>query len=123
MQLKLSPAEEQLMEIIWSKKRIFMKEILLSYPEPKPAASTVATLLKRIQVKGYVDFKLYGNSREYFPLIKKNKYFKGKMKEMVNNFFGGSDVAFASFFAEESKMNKQELEDLKALIERKIRDK
>lgn len=122
MPVKLSQTEEQLMEMIWENKKLFMKEIMEAYPEPKPAASTVATLLKRMQVKGYVDFKLFGNSRQYFPLIRKKKYFKDKMKNLVNNFFGGSNAAFASFFAEESKMNTQELKELKALIERKIKD-
>ena len=112
MSVKLSQSEEQVMEIIWSSKKPFMKEIMEAYPEPKPAPSTVATLLKRMQTKGYVDFKLFGNSRQYFPLIKKKKYFKDKMKVMVNNFFGGSNAAFASFFEEESKMNKEELEEL-----------
>ena len=121
MSLRLSPTEEQLMEIIWKNKKAFMKEILEAYDEPKPAASTIATLLKRMQNKGYVDFKLYGNSREYYPLIKKKKYFKEKMKEMVNNFFGGSNAAFASFFTEESKMNQEELKALKELIDAKIK--
>jgi len=122
MSLKLTPAEEQLMKILWASNKIFMKEILASYDDPKPAPSTVATLLKRMQSKGFVDYKLYGNSREYFPLIKKNSYFGGKVQEMINKFFGGSDVAFASFFTEESKMNKEELEELKILIEQKIKE-
>jgi len=119
---KLSPTEEQLMEIIWSHDQIFMKEILLAYDEPKPAASTIATLLKRMKNKGFIDFELFGNSRRYHPLVPKRTYFKDKMKELVNNFFGGSNAAFASFFAEESSMNQDELQELKELIESKIKE-
>ena len=72
--------------------------------------------------KGFVDFKLYGNSRQYYPTVRKNKYFREKLGSLVNDFFGGSKTAFASFFAEESKMTTDELNQLKALIERKINE-
>ena len=121
MRNKLSVSEEQLMEIIWSHEQIFMKEILEAHDEPKPAPSTVATLLKRMRVKGYIDYDMFGNSRRYHPIVPKRIYFKDKMKEMVNNFFGGSNAAFASFFAEESSMNQDELQQLKELIESKIK--
>ena len=118
---KLSTTEEQLMEIIWTHEQMFMKEILRAYDDPKPAASTIATLLKRMKTKGYIDFELFGNSRRYHPVIPKRTYFKDKMKDMVNNFFGGSNAAFASFFAEESSMDQDELQQLKELIESKIK--
>jgi predicted transcriptional regulator len=44
----------------------FMKDILEEYAEPKPAATTIATLLKRMQNKDLIGYKTYGNSREYF---------------------------------------------------------
>ena len=120
--IRLSPTEEYLMEIIWTHRKVFMKEIIESYPDPKPAPSTISTLLKRMRDKGFVNFKLYGNSRQYFPLVTKRKYFKNKLGALVNNFFGGSNAAFASFFAEESNMTKEELNELKELIQRKIQD-
>lgn len=49
--MKLSKSEEKLMELIWSNQPIFMKELLEIIPAPKPAPSTVATLLKRMQQK------------------------------------------------------------------------
>lgn len=49
-----------------------MKVILDAYPEPKPATTTVATLLKRLLEKGAISFNLYGNSQEYYPLVNKS---------------------------------------------------
>ena len=119
--MNLSNAEEQLMNLIWEKGRAFMKDILESYPEPKPASTTVATLLKRLQEKGAIAFELFGNSREYFPLVNKNDYFSKKVNVMIKDFFNDSPAQFASFFAKETTMDTQELEALKKIIEEQLK--
>ena len=88
--MNLSKSEEQLMEFIWRGKRVYMKDLLAMYPDPKPAYTTVATLLKRMQEKGVISYKLYGNSREYFPLIKKSDYFSKHVSGLIQNFFNNS---------------------------------
>ncbi len=72
---QLSKTEEQLMEYIWKHGKVFMKDLIDCYPEPKPASTTIATLLKRMQDKGFIGYTFYGNSREYYPLIEKSNYF------------------------------------------------
>lgn len=121
--MNLSNAEEQLMNLIWRRGSAFMKDILDDYPEPKPAPTTVATLLKRLTEKGAVSFRTFGNSREYFPLIDKSGYFAKKVNELVKNFFNDSPSQFASFFARETSMNTQQLESLKAIIEEQLKSK
>ena len=69
--MQLSNAEEHLMQILWKKKRAIMKDIIEAYQDPKPATTTVATLLKRMQDKQFIDYVQQGRSREYFPLVKK----------------------------------------------------
>lgn len=118
--MNLSKKEEELMEIIWQEKKPFLKDIIDKYPEPKPATTTVATLLKRMQEKGVVDFELFGNSRQYFALIKKEDYFSKQMKGMIQNFFGNSALQFASFFTSSSNLSEKELEDLKTIVNREI---
>jgi BlaI family transcriptional regulator, penicillinase repressor len=71
--MKLSKTEERLMELIWRNEKVFLKDLIDSYPDPKPAPSTIATLLKRMQDKGFVGYKLYGNSRQYYPLVKQGR--------------------------------------------------
>ena len=101
--MKLAKTEEIVMEIIWKEEKAFMKDILDQYPEPKAAPSTVATLLKRMQQKGFVGYKLFGNSREYYPLVKKDNYFRKHMKGIVKDYFGNSSLKFASFFTTAKK--------------------
>jgi len=121
--MKLSKTEEQLMEYIWNGGRVFMKDLIESYPDPKPAASTIATLLKRMQDKGYVGYETFGNSRQYYPVVKKEDYFSKHVSTIVKDFFDDSALQFASFFARTSNMSASELENLKEIIEQEIKKK
>jgi len=121
--MKLSKAEEQLMEIIWQHEHVFMKDIIESYPDPKPASTTIATLLKRMQAKGFVSYELYGNSRQYNALVKKEDYFSKHVKDIIKDFFGSSALQFASFFTANSNLTESELEDLKNIVEQEINKK
>ena len=119
---KLTDAEKDLMEIIWQKKTAFMKDIMEEYHEPKPANTTIATLLKRMQNKDLIGYKTYGNSREYFPKVSKEVYFKEEMTSMIDKFFNSSASQFASFFTSNTKMSQSELKQLRDLIDQKIED-
>jgi len=121
--VQLSKTEEQLMQYLWTLERAFMKDLLDSYAEPKPATTTVATLLKRMIDKGFVAYKLYGKSREYYPLVRKKDYFSKHMNTMIKTFFDDSASQFASFFTKETNLSKEELEDLKSLIDSEIKKK
>ncbi|KFE98389.1 penicillinase repressor [Chryseobacterium formosense] len=121
-EIKLTNSEKTLMDILWEKEKAFMKDILETYPEPKPAATTVATLLKRMQNKDLVGFTLYGNSREYFPKVAKGEYFKEEMTSMIDRFFNSSVTQFASFFTSNSKLTQKQLKELRDIIDKEIKD-
>lgn len=121
--MELSKKEEELMEIIWRLEHSFMRDILDEYSEPKPAATTVATLLKRLQGKKFIDFETFGNSRRYFAKVKKDKYFSKQLKGLIENFFNNSAIQFASFFTSSTNLTKKELEDLKKLVDKEIQKK
>ena len=121
--MKLSKSEEELMNILWKQKKAFMKDLLDGYQDPKPATTTVATLLKRMSDKGFVAYKSYGRSREYYPLVKKKDYFSNYVNGLIKNFFDDSASQFASFFTKETNLSKEELEELKELIDEQIKKK
>ncbi|MGN7515205.1 MAG: BlaI/MecI/CopY family transcriptional regulator [Allomuricauda sp.] len=121
--MQLSKSEEELMNIVWKLKKAFMKDLLDAYPEPKPATTTVATLLKRMADKGFVAYKIIGRSREYYPLVKKKDYFSKHVNGLIKNFFNDSASQFASFFTQETNLSKSELEELKKLIDNEIKKK
>jgi predicted transcriptional regulator len=121
--MQLTNAEEQLMQILWKQERAFMKDLIDAYKDPKPATTTIATLLKRMQDKNFVDYIQYGRSREYFPMVKKKDYFSKHVNGLIKNFFNDSPSQFASFFTEETNLSKKELRELKSIIDSEIKKK
>jgi BlaI family transcriptional regulator, penicillinase repressor len=121
--MQLSKTEEKIMELIWKKEKVFFKDLIDCFPEPKPAQTTVATLLKRMQDKGFVGYTLFGNSRQYYPLVKKTDYFSKHVNGIIKNYFGDSALQFASFFTTTSNLTTSELKDLKKIIDQEIKRK
>lgn len=121
--MKLSRSEEELMNYLWEFKKAFLKELLEAYPEPKPATTTVSTLLKRMQEKNFVGYDMVGSMRQYFPLVSKENYFAKHIKGLIKNFFNDSPSQFASFFAKKADLSEAELEELKKLIENELTKK
>ncbi|MFV8332002.1 MULTISPECIES: BlaI/MecI/CopY family transcriptional regulator [Flavobacterium] len=117
---QLTNAEEQVMEHLWKLEKAFMKDLLEAYPKPKPATTTIATLLKRMIDKQFVAYTEFGNSREYYPLVKKTDYFSKHVNGLISNFFNNSASQFASFFTTETNLSQTELEDLKKIIDSEI---
>jgi len=119
--MALSKTEELLIKHLWSLERAYMKDLIQCYDDPKPAATTIATLLKRMKDKGYVDYKTEGRSRLYYATIKKEDYVGGQLKGFMNNFFEDSATQFASFFTKKTRMSTEELEQLKEIIDLQIK--
>ena len=118
--MHLPKAEEQLMEFIWKQEKVFMKDLIELYPEPKPASTTLATLLKRMQEKGFVGYTLYGNSRQYHALVKKEDYFSNQVSGLIKTHFDNSALQFASFFTKTAELTADELESLRRIIDKKL---
>lgn len=116
---ELTKAEEQVMQYLWNLQKGFLKDIVDQFEEPKPAYTTVSTVIRVLVKKEFIGYNAYGKTHEYYPLISKNDYFKNHVKGIVNNFFHGSTPEFASFFAND-QLNLTELEEIKQLIENRI---
>jgi len=78
---------------------------------------------KRMQDKGFVGYTLFGNSRQYYPLVKKTDYFSKHVKDIIKDYFDNSPLQFASFFTSTSNLTAAQLEDLKKIIDREIKKK
>ena len=120
---ELTRAEEEIMQVLWTMKSAFVKDIIEELPEPKPAYSTVSTIVRILQQKGFVGHKAHGQSHKYHPVITKANYTKTFMKGFVKKYFEGSYQQMVSFFTEENDLTLNELQkllkDLKKIKSRK----
>ncbi|HEY0653857.1 MAG TPA: BlaI/MecI/CopY family transcriptional regulator [Chryseosolibacter sp.] len=119
-QKTLTRAEEQIMQYLWGLEKAYLKDLVEQFPEPRPAYTTISTVVRVLVKKGFIGFKTYGKINEYFPLISKHKYFQRSVKPIIANYIAGAPSALASFFAND-KLNLSELEELKKLVDDRIR--
>jgi predicted transcriptional regulator len=116
----LTRAEEQVMQILWRLGKGFLKDIVESFPQPRPASTTVSTVIRVLVRKKFIGFNTYGKINEYYALISKRDHFIRKLKPIIANYFDGSKRDLVSFFAN-THLNISELEEVKSLIEEKIK--
>ena len=110
----LTKAEEQVMQAVWKIKEGFIRDVMNALPTPAPHQNTVATILKILMEKEFVDIKVFGRQHQYFPLISKETYSKATMKTLIKGYFGGSFSEAVSFMVKENSLS---LEDLETLLQ------
>ena len=120
---ELTKAEEQVMQYIWKLKKGFLKDIVDQFPEPKPAYTTVSTVIRVLVNKKFIGFNTYGKIHEYYPLVMKSEYLGVQFKGTVKDYFNGSLTNFATFFASDKELNLTELEEIRKIVEDQIKQR
>jgi len=108
----LTKAEEQVMLVLWKLGKGFLKDIIDATSEPKPHSNTIATLLKILVEKGYVEYEVQGRNNLYKPKMGKTEYGKKSVQQLVKGYFEGSPAKLVSQFVNDNKLSLQELEAL-----------
>lgn len=115
---KLTMQEEEVMIFIWELKNCFIKEIVAKFKRPFPPYTTVASIVKNLERKGYVTPKRTGNTYQYTPAIKESEYKRYFMSGVVRNYFENSYKEMVSFFAKDQKISAHELKEIIDMIEK-----
>lgn len=115
---KLTIQEEEAMQAIWKLNGGFVKEILDQISSNIPY-TTLASTVKNLEKKGYVQPEKHANANKYVPKISQTEYKKSFMSGFVGEYFGNSYKEMVSFFAEEQKLKPEELEEILKLINKK----
>lgn len=114
---ELTKAEEKIMMIFWKLKKAFIKDILEELPdEHKPPYNTISSVTRILASKGYLKYKAYGNTYEYYPAVTQAYYRKLKVKKILSGHFGNSPASLLSFIVKEEKLSKDEINKLKEII-------
>jgi BlaI family penicillinase repressor len=117
---ELTRAEEQVMQVLWRLEKGLVKDIVDELPAPKPAVTTVSTIIRILEKKGFVSHNVLGNSHEYYPLVTRDEYKKKFLKSFLKRYFGNSFQEMVSFFASHRDLSLEELEEIRRLLEEEI---
>ncbi|HVN58117.1 MAG TPA: BlaI/MecI/CopY family transcriptional regulator [Bacteroidales bacterium] len=114
--MELTRAEEQIMQILWRIEKGFVKDILENFIEPKPAYTTVATILKILEKKEFVSHKAYGNSYQFFPLISKEQYSKYLINSVIRRHYKTSIRDIVSSFVDNNEIEVKDIDEAIKLL-------
>ncbi|RZK34430.1 MAG: BlaI/MecI/CopY family transcriptional regulator [Pedobacter sp.] len=118
---ELTKAEERIMQVLWKLQNAFVKDIIDELEEePKPPYNTISSIVRLLEKKGYVSYKAYGKTYEYFPAITKEDYTKTTFSKLFAGYFDNSPSSLLSFMVKEEKLSEKDIEELKALINKKL---
>jgi predicted transcriptional regulator len=110
--VQLTKAEEQIMQFLWTLRESTVQDIREKFEYPKPARTTIASVLSILENKGFATHKTFGRVNVYYPVVAKNEYSKTQLFGMIKNYFNNSLPAMVSFFAKEKNLSVEELDEL-----------
>lgn len=119
---ELTPAELEIMQILWARGKGFVNDVIEHLPEPKPAYNTVSTVLRVLEKKGFVGYKAYGKSHEYYPLVDRDSYTSTFMSSVLDRFFGGSTSRMVSFLTSSKAISLEETSEIIEMLQSPEKD-
>src|SRR5580693_5311444 len=116
---ELTKTEERVMQIIWKLKTCFVKDIIDALPDdPKPPYNTISSVVRLLETKGFVGYKAYGKTHEYFPVITKAEYRRESFKKMLSGYFDNSAESLFSFMLKEEQLSEEEVNKIRDIIDK-----
>jgi BlaI family transcriptional regulator, penicillinase repressor len=109
---ELTKAEEEIMQIIWELGNCMVRDILNKIGDPDMPHSTISSVVRILERKGFVDHKAYGKTYEYFPIISKEEYARADVKGVIQKYFSGSPQQLVSFLVQKNDIDLKDLNDL-----------
>ncbi len=113
---KLAKREEQIMQACWHLGNAFIKDIIAELPEPKPHYNSVATMVRILEEKGFLDHEALGNTFRYYPIVSKEEYQKHAFDDIVRQYFNNSYPRMLAYFAKAQKLSQEELNEILEII-------
>lgn len=116
---KLTQQEEVVMKAIWEAGLGAVRDFIDVLPKPQPPYTTIASVVKKLEKKGYLSSRKFGNTYVYSPLITEEKYKSKFLSRFVNDYFENSYQSLVSFFAKNETISAEELREIIRIIEKK----
>lgn len=120
---ELTKAEEQVMQILWNLQKGFIKDILEEFEEPKPAYTTVSTIVRILETKGFVAHESFGKTHQYFPIVDREEYKAFLTGGLLKDYFNGSVSNLVSHFSKRDKLSAADLDVLLKIIDQQQNEK
>ena len=116
----MSPAETEVLRLVWDVKEATVQKVYDALPaKRKVTYVTVATLLRRLEEKGYLKHRVRGKAFVYMPAVKKEDVINRTIGDLVQRLFGGNPVPLMQHLALHSEISDEDIERLRDLAKKK----
>ena len=116
----LSPSETEILRLVWQLNKATVQEVCDKLPtKRKIAYATVQTLLRRLEKKGYLKHRNRGKAHVFFAAAKREHVIKKSVGDFLDRLFGGDPIPLMQHLAEHGKLDAEDIEKLKQLVDKK----
>ena len=113
----LTDAEAAVMAVVWRLRRASVGDVVAAMNETRAVTySTVQTILRILETKGFVGHEAFGKAHQYFPLINKEEYKRHATEKLLGNYFENSVESMFSFFVKEEKLDLNDVDEILKMI-------
>ena len=115
----ISDAEVDVLQQLWTEAPLSAQDIIKRLEKGGNAhPKTIKTLINRLLTKGALRFKEENRKYLYFPVVKKQDFYRHKTEGFLNKFFDGELSPLVSFFSSQKKLSDKQIEELKQLVDK-----
>ena len=115
---RLPESELDIMLVVWSAPGPISAPAILEGLERELTASALHSYLKRLTEKGFLACAKQGKVNTYTPLVSREDYRRGEGETVLRKLYDNSLSHFAAALYDGKKVEKEELEQLQALLDR-----
>lgn len=114
----ITDGELKLMQVLWRRGSATVGDVVDALStEDAPAYSTVLTMLRILEQKGYLRHEKEGRAFVYYPIVEKNDARKSAIRHLMSRFFDNSPETLVLNLIENEELNPEDLDRIKKLIE------
>jgi BlaI family penicillinase repressor len=116
-EIRLGKLELQIMNVVWDRGKATVHDVKNALSRRKPAYSTILTMMRKLEAKGYLEHEVDGRTYVYRPLISQQAVRQGVLGDVVERLFEGSTSLLLTSLVEQNRISKNELSQIRKLIE------
>ena len=116
-EIRLGRLELQIMNVVWDRGKATVHDVKNALSRRKPAYSTILTMMRKLEVKGYLEHEVDGRTYVYRPSISQQAVRQGVLGDLVERLFEGSTSLLLTSLVEQNRISENELREIRKLIE------
>ena len=120
MEITLADREAEIMEVLWDSGPSTVAEVKDRVAD-ELAYTTVLTILRNLEGKGYVTHDADGKAHRYSPLIERDAARRSALQAMAAKFFKGSTSMLLTHLVADEKLSGDDVKRLRGMLSKRAR--